>query len=394
MKKIPLERYAGRLCRTCALLTMCAMLTSCVGINLNINGVKLSMHPLDLQPKISVQESISIWRAAGSPPVVWCDHPFMNKNPGYSESMGTQAYTSMREFSQAVEAAQAPVVGCIAAGGNDTAPDDAQIAGMYWGYLGYIPFSAWQHATVEVYKETAHLTSGYVDNYVCQDNYNYDGSRACSWEKTFEANAGYEIKTEDQSTPAFIRGYLVYPLISQEDEQVKRKGVGVYAMQGFSCAIRLHDFPAARRYWALALSANPKLTPDYAQNALQSFFQSLPQHIEAAGEYLKIPEDIRIAVWNSASRKSYYGVGGKRFSMAQIEKAARTETLFGLLVKRVQTPSYLHCPAFYPDFYSLSSAHDNVDHETYSYRINFSTLKNAADKADKEAKQAGEGSTK
>ena len=107
---------AGRFYRAGALLILCVMLTSC-----SPDSWLYANAPVSYREQKHL-EDISLWEAAGSPPVVSCKYPFEIETPAPSGNMGSQAYTSMREFSQAAAAAQAPIWQCDVIGGSDTEP--------------------------------------------------------------------------------------------------------------------------------------------------------------------------------------------------------------------------------------------------------------------------------
>jgi len=158
----------------------------------------------------------------------------------------------------------------------------------------------------------------------------------------------YETSNEFEKTSvAYGAWYLAYQRNPQGDEQTRRQGTGLYAMQGFRCAIRMRDFAAARRYWALALSSNPGSTAAYGLLALQSLFQGYFKIRNNDPDYLNIPQDIRRATWEAAGQR-YSGR-----SMVQIEEAAQAGGLDKILAQEsLDLPrlSVLYCPVFYPDF--------------------------------------------
>jgi len=241
----------------------------------------------------------------------------------------------MKEFSQAAAAVQAPIQECAAISGSD---DAAQIARAGWGHLEYAPLHVWRPATASVYRE-------YVVEFI-------NDAPIGPGEEDYYNNPTYRDETRREfkkiSVP-YGAWYLAYQRIPQDDEQARRQGTGLYAMQGFRCAIQMRDFPAARRYWALALRANPESTATYAQMALQSLFQVyfLSAKNDSGPEYLNLPQDIRSDVWNAVGQH-YSGR-----SMEQIENAARAGTLSKIFSQAdlILPPlSVLYCPAFYPDF--------------------------------------------
>jgi hypothetical protein len=288
----------------------------------------------------------------------------------------------MRDFSKAVTAIQAPVWVCDVIGGSDTEPTAAQIAAMNWykttqwkrstkpdaaliagmnrGNLGYIPLNDWRSAEARAFSDV------------------YRGS-------LYEPARFHS----DKISAAYGAWYLAYQRIPQDNIQSTRRGTGLYAMQGFRCAIRMSDFPAARQYWTLALSTNPesKAKYVYAQFALQSFFQSLflsiPKHVDSGVDYLAIPQDIRSAVWDAA-KQSYSGSGGKLLSMKQVEDAAQQVRLSEIISRRVPTLSTLYCPAFYPDFDPISGERTIQHLRSFSIPVNLleDTAKRSAKKAE------------
>jgi len=339
--------YAGGFYRAGALSVVCAMLASCALLD--------AIDPYT-QQKQQVQNNISTWQTAGSPAMVSCRDPFEINTPAPSGSMAPQAYSSMRDFSSAAMAAQAPIQECAVIGGSD---DAAQIAKAGWGTLGYAPLHVWRPATAFIEwewgsKVLLHPLPGQGGNF--GDDYTYETS-------TFS----------ERISAAYGAWYLAYQRNPQDDAQARRQGTGLYAMQGFRCAIHMRDFPAARRYWALALSSNPGSTSTYAQLALQSFFQVLFPRFrndknDGGSDYLNIPQDIRSAVWDAAGQR--YSVRDATFTMARAEKAARTGRLNKILSRKIPTLSILHCPVFYPELdpIAITPASD-LDLEIPAYQL-------------------------
>jgi hypothetical protein len=143
MKKISAESCVGRLCRAGVLLIGGIVLASCSTVS-----------SVFLTPSYRLHEDISKWQAAGSPLVVSCEFPLKIKTPVSSGNMGAQAYSSIREFSKAAMAAQAPIWECGVIGGNAGTPDAAQIAGMGWGSFGYAFLNVWRPAMAFSYIDT------------------------------------------------------------------------------------------------------------------------------------------------------------------------------------------------------------------------------------------------
>jgi len=320
MKKATSGLSSGGFCRTGALFVACVMLASCT------SAIRTEKR----------QESISAWQAAGSPAVVSCRYPFEIKTPAPSGSMAPQAYTSLRDFSSAATAAQAPIQECVVIGGSD---DATQIARAGWGSLGYAPLHVWRPvaATVrwEYESEVVMTPMPGMEKF-----YKYSGPPTT-----------YETWTyPERISAAYGAWYLGYQRIPQDDEQARRQGTGLYAMQGFRCAIHMRDFPAARRYWTLAIDSNPGSTAAYAQLALQSLLQIYFNYFQndSGPDYLNIPQDIRHAVWEAAGQR-YSGKGGA-FTMARAEEAAQAGTLDKIFSTYVPRLSVLYCPMFYPDF--------------------------------------------
>ena len=161
----------------------------------------------------------------------------------------------------------------------------------------------------------------------------------------------YETSTfSERTTVPYGAWYLAYQRIPQDDEQARRQGTGLYAMQGFRCAIHMRDFPAARRYWALALSSNPGSSAVYGQIALQSLFQGYYHNDDndSGPDYLSLPQDIRRAVWEATGQR--YSARGGFITMTEAEEAARDGILDKILRLHVPHLSVLYCPAFYPNF--------------------------------------------
>ena len=327
MKKTLVGPCSGRFHRVGALI-LCVMLASCTSTVQKF------------------QKDITLWQAAGSPPVVSCSYPFELKTPAPSGSMASQAYPSLRDFLPAAAAAQAPIQECAAIGGSD---DAAQIAKASWGSLGYATLHAWRPATALIGWEFTYTwrvmdsppPGPQVDDYYVNPSYS-DIPETGRYSKTI--------------TVPYGAWYLAYQRIPQDDEQARRQGAGLYAMQGFRCAIHMRDFPAARRYWALALSSNPGSAAAYGQIALQSFFQVLfarsrsnKNDSDGAPDYLNLPQDIRRAVWDAAGQR-YAAEGGGTVTMAQAEEAARAGQLDPVISTKIPTLSLLYCPVFYPDF--------------------------------------------
>ena len=322
MKKATSGFPSGGFYRAGALFVVCAMLASC-----STSAIR----------RQQVHKNISQWQAAGSPVVVGCRDPF--ENPFETKLMAPpggiapQAYPSLRDFSSAATVAQTPIQECTVIGGSD---DAAQIVGAGWGSLGYAPLHAWRPATVLVQWEWTsevllHPLPGQEGNF--GDNYTYETS-------TFP----------ERTTVPYGAWYLAYQRIPQDDEQARRQGAGLYAMQGFRCAIHMRDFPAARRYWALALDSNPGSAAAYGQIALQSFFQVLFQSAknDSGPEYLNLPQDIRRAAWEAAGQR--YSRRSGTFTMERAEKAAQAGQLNKIILGKTPTLSLLYCPVFYPDF--------------------------------------------
>jgi len=265
--------------------------------------------------------------------------------------------------------AQTPIQECTVIGGSD---DAAQIVGAGWGSLGYAPLHAWRPATVLVQWEWTsevllHPLPGQEGNF--GDNYTYETS-------TFP----------ERTTVPYGAWYLAYQRIPQDDEQARRQGAGLYAMQGFRCAIHMRDFPAARRYWALALDSNPRSATAYAQLALQSLFQVyfLSAKNDSGPEYLNLPQDIRRTVWDATGQRY------SRRSMDQIENAARAGTLNKILSQaNLSLPPLpvLYCPAFYPDFDPIPVTRDYQ----LTLRIPVYMLNSATQRATGTAGKSGKG---
>jgi len=339
MKKALVGPCAGRFHCACALI-LCAMLASCTLLD--------AIDPYTRQ-KQQVQESISLWQTAGSPAVVGCRDSFGDqfeaKLLALPGGIAPQAYTSLRDFLPAAAAAQMPIRECAVIGGSD---DAAQIAKAGWGSLGYVPLHAWRPATAfidwEYESEVVMTPMPGMEKF-----YKYSGPPTTYETSTFS----------ERTTVPYGAWYLGYQRNPQDDEQARRQGSGLYAMQGFRCAIHLRDFPAARRYWALALSSNPGSTAAYAQLALQSLFQVyfLSVKNDSGQEYLNLPQDIRSDVWNAAGQR--YSARGGAFSMVQAEKGARAGRLDKIFSTYVPRFSVLYCPVFYPDFDPVSVTSDS-----------------------------------
>jgi len=320
-KKTLVGPCAGRVHRACALI-LCAMLASC-GIS-----------PYS-RAKQQLQESIFLWQAAGSPVAVSCRYPFGIETPRSPGS--TQAYPSLRDFLPVAVAAQAPIWECVVIAGSD---DAAQIAGAGWGSLGYAPLHVWRPTTAFIDldwgSEVVLTPMPGMEKF-----YKYSGPPTT-----------YETQTESEKTSvAYGAWYLGYQRIPQGDEQARRQGTGLYAMQGFRCAIHMRDFLAARRYWALAISSNPGSAAAYGQIALQSFFQRDFERTglnDSGSGYLNLPQDIREDIWNAAGQR--YSAEGRIFSMVQVEKDVQTGRLNETLRPYVPKLSVLYCPVFYPGF--------------------------------------------
>ena len=317
MKKTLVGPCVGRFHRACA-LTLCVMLASC-----STSAIRRQQH----------QESISLWQAAGGPAVVSCSYPFELKAPAPSGSTVPQTYPSLRDFLPAATVAQAPIQECAVISGSD---DAAQIAKASWGSLGYAPLHAWRPATAFiVWQWTSEVVMTPMPG--MEKFYKYSGPPT-----TYETSNEFE-----KTSVAYGAWYLAYQRNPQGDEQTRRQGTGLYAMQGFRCAIRMRDFAAARRYWALALSSNPGSTAAYGLLALQSLFQGYFKIRNNDPDYLNIPQDIRRATWEAAGQR-YSGR-----SMVQIEEAAQAGGLDKILAQEsLDLPrlSVLYCPVFYPDF--------------------------------------------
>jgi len=326
MKKTLVGPCAGRFHRVGALI-LCAMLASC-----STSAIRRQQY----------QESITQWQAAGGPAVVSCSYPFELKTPAPSGSMAPQAYPSLRDFSSAATAAQTPIQWCAVVAGSD---DATQIAKAGWGSLGYAPLHAWRPATAFiVWQWASEVVMTPMPG--MEKFYKYSGPPT-----TYETSNEFE-----KTTVPYGAWYLAYQRNPQDDEQARRQGAGLYAMQGFRCAIHMRDFPAARRYWTLALSSSPGSAAAYGQIALQSFFQVLFRDFrsnkndnDGAPDYLNLPQDIRRAAWDAAGQR-YAAEGGGTVTMAQIEKAAQAGQLNPVISTKIPTLSLLYCPVFYPDF--------------------------------------------
>ena len=328
MEKALVGPCAGRFHRACALI-LCAMSSSCAMIDAILPS-----------PRLQVQKNIAQWQAAGGPAVVGCrEDPFGRtfdlKTPAPSVSIAPQAYPSLRDFSSAAAAAQAPIQECVVISGSD---DAAQIARAGWGSFGYVPLRSWRPADAYIeWQWTSEVAMTPMPG--MEKFYKYSGPPTTYETSTFS----------ERTTVPYGAWYLAYQRIPQSDEQAKRSGTGLYAMQGFRCAIHMRDFPAARRYWALALDRNPGSAAAYAQVALQSILQIYFNNVknDSGRDYLTLPQDIRRAVWDAAGQR-YSGR-----SMDQIEDAAQAGTLNKILSQadlRLPHLSLLYCPAFYPDF--------------------------------------------
>jgi len=352
MEKALVGPCAGRVHRACALI-LCAMLASCT------SAIREQKR----------QESIAQWQAAGSPTVVSCSYPFKIKTPASSGSMASQAYPSLRDFSSAAAAAQAPIWECAVIGGSNTEPDATQIAKAGWVSAGYVPLHVLR-------PPTAYIDWEYGSEVVMtpmpgmEKFYKYSGPPTT-----------YETWTySERISVAYGAWYLAYQRIPQSDEQARRQGAGLYAMQGFRCAIHLRDFPAARRYWALAISSNPGSSAAYGQIALQSFFQVLFQSgkNDSAPDYLNIPHDIRRAVWEAAGQR-YAAEGGGTVTMAQAEEAARAGRLDPIISTKIPTLSHLYCSAFYPDLDLLPIRDYSLVLSFPAYMLNSATQRAAGE---------------
>jgi hypothetical protein len=300
----------------------------------------------------------------------------------------------VRDFTQVVTVAQAPIWECAVAGGSDTssetAPDPAKIAKMDWGPLGYTLLYTWHPATITAYFDVA--VSGYrMDNRITQE---MKYGRLPHWVQTY-SDYNETVRYPDNLKVAYSAWYLAYQRIPKDDIQATRKGTGVYAMQGFRCAIHMRDFPAARKYWALAINTNPESAAAYAQIALSSFFQSIfsgarQNGADSSTDYLNIPQDMRDAAWNF-TKGTYAGEDGnflsKYLSMKQIEDAVQARDLNKLLRQRIPLLSIRYCPIFYPDF---DTDPDHVSFLYSTHKVNFSIpsplLKAAAERANQGAK--------
>jgi len=388
MKQIFIGLYVSRFCRASALFVMCAMLSSCSS-------------PTYQQR----QENLSMWEAAGKPPMLDCEysfnHPFGIKTKAPSRNLEPQAYTSMRDFSQAATAAQAPIWECAVLGGSDTAPnatpDAAQIAKMDWGSFGYSLLHT-RHPGIGV--AYYYLGGGgyYVEDPQIGPMFLGDDF------KTYTYHYDEPTRYSDRISAAYDARYLAYEQIPQDNAQATLLETGLYAMQGFRCAIRMRDFDAARRYWALAISTNPKFTYTYAQVGLlvifQVFYKSqrwndprLDEKTDSGAAYLSIPQDIRSAVWNAAGQ--YYSPSllpdNKLFSMKQAEDAAQAETL-NKIFSRKNVPltflSSLYCPVFYPDFDPIAAPEYSIPSRFSGPSYPLSSLRSAAGRVSKETEKA------
>jgi len=380
MKKIFIGLYVSRFCRASALFVMCAMLPSCF-----VDAVMFSFAPASYN-----QKYISMWADAGSPPVVRCKYPLESRTPAYPGKMEPQAYTSMRDFYEAAKAAQAPIWECGVIGGSvaepDAAPDAAQIARMNWGRLGYALLHTWHPGSGYAYYYTGGM-GYYVEDPQMGPTYLGDDF------KTYTYHEGEPIYHSKELSAAYGAWYLAYQLIPQDNAKARGEGVGLYAMQGFRCAIHMRDFPAARRYWELAMT---EPTDHYARLALQSLLQGARSTVDDERDgpnYLNIPQDIRRAAWDAAGH-SYSGIEGKVLSMAEVENAAQAGPLRRILYldrktgyrSHVPLQSVMYCPVFYPDFDPIPFIHPfdrNVSVPT-------SDLITAVERADKEAREARE----
>jgi len=366
------ELYTGWLCRVGALLIMCVMLTACSVFSRSYR----------------YQEDINTWKAAGKPPLVSCNYPFEIKTPALSQGMEPQAHSSMRSFAQAAAAMQAPVLECGVIGGSDdtpnAVPDSSQIAKMDFRHFGgYVLLHIW------------HPGVGVAYYYMGGGHYVMNPPPPGSEDKDYYVNPSYSYVDDtaryaDRISTAYGAWYLASQRMPPDNVQARREGAALYAMQGFRCAIRMRDFPAARKYWALAISTNPESTATYAQVALLSFLQRHYLENKAEVDYLHLPQDIRSTVWDAAER-SYSKLGSKLFTMEQIEDAARAGTLDKLISsqnarKNASVPSLssLYCPAFYPDFDPIADPDYDPRFRILSYPLH--SLRSAAERA----KQAGE----
>jgi hypothetical protein len=287
----------------------------------------------------------------------------------------------MRDFSQAVIAAQAPIsMECIVVS-SDVEPSAAQIAELKWGASGYVPLGVLHPVMFVAYRDS--WTQVADDAPISYGKGSFGSYTTSHDERLHDA----------RKIPTYGTWYLIHELISPDNVQARREGAALYAIQRFRCAIHMRDFPAARRYWALALDSDPASVPAYAQLALQSLFLGERVQIDGAA-YLNIPQDIRNAVWSSA-KQSYspsdgkwdseaqsYSHGKPQLSMDLIENAAQAGTLDTTLAGSVPMLSVLYCPVFYPDFDPHPSDYNP------EFRIESFLLKNAADKANKAAQQA------
>jgi hypothetical protein len=291
----------------------------------------------------------------------------------------------MRDFlPAAAAAAYAPIRECAVIGGSDTEPDAAQIAGAGWGSLGYVPLHVWRPAT-------AFIVLGFSYTWRLADP-PPPGPQDSSYYQNYYLNPSYSDISEigrysEKITAPYGAWYLAYQRIPQDDEPARRQGAGLYAMQGFRCAIQMRDFAAARRYWALALSSNPESTAAYGQIALQSFFQVLFRNFrsnqndsDGAPDYLGIPQDIRSAVWTATGQR-YSAEGGGSLSMAQVEEAAQAGELNPIISKKIPVLSLLYCPVFYPDFYPNFDSTSIIDSFYLDLHIPFNELRYAIQRA-------------
>jgi hypothetical protein len=208
-----------------------------------------------------------------------------------------------------------------------------------------------------------------------------------SWVRTYSDEEIGPYRSIEHINGAYGGWYLAYQRIPKDNVQAVRQGAGLYAMQGFRCAIFMRDFDAARRYWALALGANPEFSAAYAQIALEVFFHGLyafagaREHITDANAgstyYLSIPEDIRRTAWNAA-KQSYSG-GKGNLSMKQVEDAAQAGTIdeeIASYMPETLPTSVMYCPVFYSDFNFTPF----TSSKPYIY-IPYSLLKAVAEKA-------------
>jgi hypothetical protein len=361
MKTIFTASYAGRLFLASVLLSMCSVLTACISSSQQRQKI--------LDREILVD--IAGWQATGGPPVMKCsdnpNRPFLFEILPPMSGIAPQAYTSMRGFAQAVAAARTPVWVCGVIGGSHIEPDVAQIAGMNWVGLGYTPVHVWHPGTVVVDGSLAYTVTHYE---VYEDTPPVDSVH--EWPKYNERSVDdYYTESSSQRASVYGRWHLAYQLIPQKNTQTT-PGIGLYAMQGFRCAIHMHDFIAARRYWALLTRNIVATSYTDAGNLLPNLFLNEHLQIDSAA-YLNIPQDIRDSVWEPILvGYSDYDKNRKpsirSFSREQIERAAQAGKLEEILTPLrsnswPSSPVYsvLYCPAFYPDYNPATIPNYNPD---------------------------------